>query len=540
MFQIRIRENTPVAIPGSAPFGSGQRALTISPDGKLVVYVGQSDTTTFLFLRHLDNFQFHRINGSEGAYYPFFSPDSKWIAFFSNGKLKKVSVSGAEPITICNIIQPYGGTWSDQGKIVIANAEGRTLLVVSVTGKILDKIPGNFHWPSAVKAAEVFYTDNSNHLYSINLVSHAQKLLLKGGSSPSFVDPGFLVYSEWGRLMCVRFNFDKLEVQGTPVVVQEQVRTEPLYHGAQYSFSQNGLLVFISGGSADKGEFVWVKRNGQEEGKLSLAANYFGMHQLSPDGKHLAYTFQESFDYMDNSLWVYDITRDFNLLLAKGAFGPTWLPDSKSIMYTVKNGEKWSLVNKMLSNEKTDTILTDENLIMLSRWTPDHKYMLYEKRPGGIWLFDDSTRERRIVVHNSESEWAANFSPDGKYFTYMSDVSGQYEIYVQNFPSLTEKIQISKNGAIEPYWSYDGKEIVYRSADLKSIFSVPVTLSPTFKAGQPMLLWSGDYLDTPGLSYHFTSDGNHFVMKKSVVNKNSITEIQIIENWFENIKKLSY
>jgi serine/threonine-protein kinase len=538
---IQLQEKEPLSPVGSAPLGIGRPALALAPDGSKLVYVGEREGETALYMRPLDSQNAQKLPGTGGAYNPFFSTDGQWVAFFSGNQLKKISIAGGQPITLCEATNTYGAIWTDDGKIYFAPKEAGNLSRISAEGGLPEVVAvtdaskgiSGFTWPQALP-------DGRGILFSngiLSLATHELKAL-SGVVNPRYLSTGHLLYSRPGGLMAVSFDLERLEVAGVPVPVLDGIRTET-FGGAQYSISKDGLLVFVPGQSAGVGRPSWVDRNGKVE-TLPFRPERFGAFRISPDGTKFAISVLGT----TNHIWIFDLVgkgEPQRFSTEESEQIPVWTPDGTHIAFSGLENGNWNIFWRPAdrSHERERLIKKDIKLDPES-WSPDGQLLALRETTSSsldISILNLKTRELQPFLASRFNEWGPAFSPDGRWIAYTSDESGQYEVYVQPWPSTGGKWQVSRTagGNEEPVWSKDGRELFYRNG--RRWMAVPISALPAFSAGPPQLLFQGDYLNVSGLEYGVSSDGKRFLVLQPA-DTSPPTELCVVVNWFEELKRL--
>ena len=544
--------------PGERLAGLDQQALAISPDGKNIVYVASRSGVQQLYLRSLDGFEARAIPGTEGAVGPFFSPDGQWIGFVAQGSLKKVAISGGTSVTIVSAAGPLvnGATWISDGTLVIASGSGTgPLLRVPAAGgtpqnlTAIDSKKGELahRWPEFLpggKAVLFAFGTSVINWRSPQLGLYIPKTgqrqdLLQSGTRPRYSPTGHLLYAQTGTLMAMPFDLGRLEARGSPVPVAEGIMQSVTTGSAQYSISDNGSLVYIPGGvqSAQR-TMVWVDRKGTEQ-PLSAPAHAYRSQRISPDGRRVAVLTEDS----GQDIWVYDLGRDTlsRLTFETGSnANPAWSPDGKRIVF--QSGLPPNLFWQPADGSgKAERLTTSEILQVPGSWSPDGQALaFYEVNPTtnrDIWILRMSDRKAQVFLKTPFNEAAPTFSPDGRWLAYQSDESGHYEVYVQPYPGPGGKWQISTDGGTEPLWNRNGREIFYRSGN--KMMAVEITTQPGFSAGKPRMLFEGAYMPAPGGNANFdvSPDGERFLMVKTSGQEQTPTQINVVLNWFEELKR---
>ena len=544
-----------VSLPAGQQFPDTGRIMALSPDGRLLAYVAGQGTAQQLYLRSLDSFQVKAIPGTDGAGGPFFSPDSQWIAFFADGKMKKISVAGGAPITIADSGGTQSGSWGPNDTIVFPQS-GFSLNMIPASGGT----PQALISPDAQKGENsvccpAFLPNGNAVLFTASsgtggvqaavkvLASGERKDLVAGGSLPVYVPTGHLLYVQGGTLMAVPFDLEQLKVTGTTVPVIEGVmQSQSLVFGiAHYSISNDGSLAYIPGrvvGANSK--LVWVDRKGKEQ-PLPTDPHAYRNPRLSPDGNRVAV----GIDELGGQIWIYDLSRDMLSRLTfegNGSANPFWSPDGKQI--TFSSGAPGSLfVQPSDGSGKPEKIGGSQYRQVPNSWSPDGQFLAYhETNPAtasDIWMLHLSDRQAKVFVQSQAGDSAARFSPDGRWVAYTSAESGRPEIYVQPFPGPGGKWQISTDGGTEAVWNPNGKELFFRHRT--QMMSVDITTQPGFSASKPQLLFDGPYaLSAATLAnYDVSKDGQRFLMVKEGAQEAQPTQINLVLNWFNELKRLA-
>jgi serine/threonine-protein kinase len=545
-----------------------QRALALSPDGKLLAYVATHDAVQQLYLRPINGFEAKAVAGTEGATAPFFSPDSQWIGFHAAGKLKKVSAGGGAVVTLSDasaLTFGHGASWGDNDIIAFQTANQGGLSQVSAGGgaahglTALNKDEIIHRWPDFLPGGKTLLlsTDSTNVAWNVaRLAAYASGTgqrhdLNLTGVSPRYAATGHLIFVQAGTLMAAPFDAKRLEVRGPAVPVVEEVLESLNTGNAQYAISAGtGSLAYVSGGvQGAQNKLVWVSRNGMEQPVTAPARSYV-FPRLSPDGKRVAVSVSEQ----ETNIWTYDLEREaLTRLTFEGSqnLTPQWTPDGKRITFisnrTGPNNIFWQLADGSGGIER---LTTSEILNAPSSFSPDGQLLAYiEVTPTtgfDIWvlrLTDPSTgsgqsRKAQLFLRTPFTETAPRFSPDGHWLAYASNESGRFEIYVQPYPGPGGKWQISTEGGMEPVWNPKGGELFYRSSNKMMV--VDVETKSGFSAGKPRVLFDvGSYSPTPATfpNYDVAPDGRFLMLKPSEQQGQAATQINVVLNWFEELKQ---
>ncbi len=534
-------------------------ALTISHDGRMVIFKANNK----FYLRKMNSMEFSIIPGIENATSPFFSPDDKWLGFFRNGKLEKISLSGGTPISLTDAADNRGGTWSKNGYIIFTPIAVSELKMVSDDGGTAKSITTldstnnerTHRWPSCMPDGKhVLFTVgliSSPDYYEdaridvVNIETGERKTVFRGASNAKYISTGHLLFSRSGVLYIVSFDADKLEVTGQPIPVVQGVYSEVTTGITNYVISDNGTLVYLPGAiEGESRKIVKIDMKG-ETTIIDSGSHPYIEPKLSPDNKKIAVVIRNGEDY---DIWIFDIIRR---TLSKLTFGglnrtPLWSPDGKTIAYFKRTKEGKSGIFMKPSDGSGDEVEiynSEQTRVYLNHWSSDGKYLLVDnltKNAQSDLLIIPLSGDKKPwkYLDSKKDEYESSISPNGKWIAYLTDESGSYQIYVRSFPNKEGKWQISTDVAEEPRWSPDGKSLYYRKSS--QMMSVPVSTATTFSAGVATVLlknFPSQNVDS-GMSYDITSDGKYFITTqpaKGISYKN----IFIILHWTEDIRNLA-
>ena len=547
-FAINLTETEPLALTKFVPLAIGRQALTLSPDGNNLVYVVNHNGVAQLCLRPLNQFDTKLIVGTEGAYNPFFSPDGKWVGFFADNKLKKVSLAGGEPVTLCEARNPVGADWGPNDSIFFGDQEGGTLTRVSSSGGTPQAIPVGGAQASDVEVLPdgkwLLYSTSQgsnpdyHEIRAVSLEAGQSSVVLQGGSNPRYLPSGHLLFTRAGGLMAAPFDLANRKVTGPSVAVIEGVRSE-IYGNAQFSVTENGTLAYIPGAAGWIGKPVWVDRQGKIT-QIPLPAQCYGGFKLSPDGKRLAIQVASAND----DIWIYEFERGtfLRLTLNGSNIGPVWSPDGKRVVFGSFRDGRFGLFWKAADGSGAEERLTTaspETFQAADSWSADGKALLFGEwsatDQGDIWILPlEGERKPGPFLRTPFSEFFSSFSPDGRWIVYTSDESGRYEVYVRPYPGPGGKWQVSTEGGEEPVWSANGQELFYRNGEKWMVASVQT--KPEFHAQMPRLLFENYFINVPGLSHYVSPDGQRQVMIQPI-GQETPKQINIVLNWFEELKQ---
>jgi len=571
VWELRPRPDSPRVVQFSfgAPVGDsltlryGYAQLAFSPDSTAVVFMARHGGTSQLYLRRLDRVEATPLKGTEDGLYPFFSPDGQWIAFFATGKLKKVSVLGGNPVTLCEAPSSRGGTWSPDNSIIFAPTLTSGLMRVSAAGGTpqpftrLDASKGerSHRWPHVLPGGKAILFNNnelsagpSDQPICLALLKTGEirKLAFKGTNVR--YAPGHLVFTRGETLFAASFDLQRLEVTGSPFPAGE-VMMSPV-GAASYSVSETGSIVYVPPGVGNA-KLAWVDAKGATEVPRLPAREYFNRLQLSPDGKRVVVVILEG---GFRHIWVYDILRGSLTRLTFGETdnqSPTWSPDGRRIAFARLTGNS-SILSKPADGSGSEEILLpgQKGVLAPASWSPDGKFLSYSqigttgKWESGVLPLDGERKPQLLLANNQYDQTFPMFSPDGKYLAYTSGETGRNEVYVIPFGQASGKWLISAGGgtnpATNPVWARSGKQLFYREGG--NIMAVDVATQPVFSVSTPQVIVPAAVTApfSMGLeSYDVSLDGKRFLVHQQSSAAGQSLQINVILNWTEQLRRLS-
>ena len=540
-----------VLLPADAPIASyGPQTLAFSPDGTLVAYAAEHGGTVQLYLRSLDRLEATPVRDSEGAMSAFFSPDSRWLGFFSGTRLMRVPVEGGVPQAICEAAEVRGSNWGSDGTIVFSSgtagmwrvpASGGTprLLLTPDVGEVIA------NWPEILPGSEaiLFTTSAVAPRISVLSLKTGKRRTLIEGMGARYSPSGHIVFARSGSLFAAPFDIKRLELTGPAVSILDGLMILPPFNSPLFAVSSSGALAYAAG-STTRHSLVWVDRQGKVE-PIPSEPRSFEEPRLSPDGNRIAVTVRTA----DNpDIWILDISRGSSARLTFDPGEdetPVWTPDGGRVTYSAdRAGQPRSLYWKPSDGSGAEERLLDSKTHPhVSSWSPDGRTLVYtEYDPvfsGDIWAMTLGEKSaRRPWLRTPFNERAARFSPDGHWLAYVSNESGRDEVYVQPFPGPGGKWQVSVSGGTEPVWSHDGSEIFYRVGD--KMMAVRVAHDGSFSAESPRLLFEGRFVPTRRgeAAYDVSPDGRRFLMVQRDL-QSVITHLNVVLNFSEELARLA-
>ena len=546
----------PAARPGEIrftvplPAGMYPNGVAVSQDGKSIAFVANSlgNRAPSLWVRSLGTETLRHL--ADGADFPFWSPDSRTIGFFADGKLKTVSAGGGPVQTICDAEFAWGGTWSPKGVILFGQSPGPVMRVQATGGTPAPATKAETGYshvmPDFLSDGTHFIYDKSSYadaIYAGSLDSKETKLLLNIGPA-RFAPPDHLLFFRDGVLMTQKLDIGQLELTG------EASPLTGVVTGLNSSVSANdAVLAYLSPATGFSqwfaaAQLAWYDRAGKELGKVGPVGNYL-QAKLSPDGKLVVVdaALDMSLPLLYQHLFLLNLSNGVYSRMTLGAIwasDPAWSPDSRSIVY-VCGGE---LMELGVGQSEPTEVLPNGFLPFLDDWSKDGKYIIARSSDQRSAYALPMTGERKpiLMVQDSFIRDQFHFSPDSRWVAYNSNESGRMEVYIASFPKMDHKHQVSTGGGSEPVWRGDGKELYYLTPDGK-LMAVDVTAGEDIGTGTPgMLFQTGLQVNIGVDQYAATSDGKKFLLLDPVstaaANATQSQPIHVILNWDAAIGEL--
>lgn len=540
--------------------------IAISPDGSKLAFVATDSLgKNYLWVQPLNALSGQQLTGTEGAYYPFWSADSRFIAFFANGKLKKINTAGGPPVTLCDASQGRGGSWNLNGDIVFAPRQSGEIYMVSAGGgnpQIITKLDSSLNqqthrWPCFLPDGKHFFyfartsagaKSENDAIYIASLDGKINKSLVRAQSNIDYA-LGYVIYIRENTLMAQHFDENKLILDDDAVPIAENLNySEPFSRGV-FSLSQNGMLIYQSGNSAAGRKLVWFDRTGKEIGALGQADNYHWAIDYSPDRKKMAIAIFDAAS-RNRDIWIHDLKRNtrtrFTFDPANDQY-PIWSPDGGQIIFASSRKGHYDLYQKNSSGVGSEKLVLESDINKIPvDWSSDGKFLTYTstgntKTKQDLWILPltsgeaGKSPEPKPFVMTEFNEGWGRFSPDGKWIAHESEESGRWEIYVRPFPGPGGKWQISANGGEYVFWRGDGKELYYQSSGT-SVKATEIEISGSaIQVGTEKILF-----DLPGGSSSniadVSPDGQTFLINVPVVEQ-SKAPLSLVSNWDTGLKK---
>jgi serine/threonine protein kinase len=539
----------------------------LSPDGRLLAFTADRR----LWTRPLDTLQALPLPGTEGADKMFWSPDSQFIAFFAQGKLKKIASSGGPAQTLCNAPEVYGGAWNHAGVIVFPLSLTSGLFQVSAGGGVpipLAKLGASA--PVVQQISPEFLPDGRHFVYS-GSGNHGERGVFAGSldgtpairllpdlSNASYVQAvgapgqdGYLLFRRGEALMAQRFNPTRLSLSGDASAIAEKVGGSPLW--AAFSVSENGTLVYAPPAAGTTAvQLVWWDRVGKQVGSFGPPGTYDDF-RLAPDERRMVFA-NSSSDNRD--IWVLDSVRGVTSRLTFDPAiddPPMWSPDGLRVVWASNRSGVFNLYVKSANGGGPEQLLVTMGAPAgwPEDWSRDGRFIIYQipgaKTGQDLWIAPQPSeaaggdRKPFPYLQTEFDEKHGRFSPDGRWVAYSSNESGRDEVYVQSFPASGARFQISAGGGMEPQWRKDGAELFYIAED-RTLMAVPVKLarssSDSLQVGQAKRLFRVPLIDAfiVGRSYEVSNDGQRFLLR-ALASGATAPPLMVVLNWQTQLKK---
>jgi len=543
-----------------APMSFPAHDIAVAPDGHKVAIVAYPESVrkNALWIYELGSQAGRSLDDTWGASYPFWSPDGRSLAFFADGKLKKLELSGGPAQIICDAPSGRGGTWNKDGVIVFTPdaRSGIGLYRVSASGGAatqlskLDRGRGELshRWP-------MFLPDGTHYLYMAtnfagqkgvdaifigSLDSNDKRFVVEASANATYAAPGYLLFYRGQTLLAQRFDLKRFALKGEPTTILTDVQYQPQVKRAMFGASESGLLVAQSGSGVALSRLVWFDRKGkelQELGKPDVYGNVF----LAPDGKSVAVSMTDIAS-QNTDLWTYDLQRNTAKRLTFDPAAdsvPAWSADATRLVFSSNRTFFNDLYVKNSDGAQEEKSVVHSDIDKFANdWSKDGKYILYTEDTD-LWFVTLPDLKASLFLKAPSVLRNGQFSPDGKWVAYASNETGKWEIYVTSFPKPGGKWQVSVGGGEQPRWRGDGKELFYLASNGK-VMAASVTTGANFDASTPVALFQASPRQPVPIYdlfvYDVSRDGQRFLINTQLIDGET-QHMSIILNWPAKLNK---
>jgi Tol biopolymer transport system component len=528
--------------------------LSVSPDGRTLLFVAEGKEGASIFRRSFDRMGVTRVDGTDSAEHPILSSDGRWIAFFSGGLLRKISVDGGAAITLADALAPRGASWAPDGSVIfsplytgglfrVAASGGSPAAVTTLTDPNVER---SHRWPQVLPGGKtVIFTvgltaspgdyDASN-IDALRLDTGERRTILKGARMARYTSLGYLVYQRDKTLLAVKFDAARLEVTGEPFPIQEGVGGDSSSGAGYFGVSDNGIVVVAPETSIPKNRVLVLLDQAGQETPINVPPASFNHPRVSPDGRWLTFAIGTG-SAADDDVYVLEMStqRMQRLTFGQGHGLPVWSADGQRVAFSKGRSGETGIATKAANGSGEEVSLArSPDFIMGDSWHPDGKRLAITNatRSIDVQILDTGAGGKLTPLFASPSagESAAAFSPDGHYIAYTSTETGTDQVIVETFPPGGGKWQISTDGGTNPVWARDGKALYFVAG--QSLLAVNADTRGVFSPGVPRVLATGPYELRTVIqrNYDIGPDGR-FVMVKRQLTSSTPREVVVFEGW---------
>jgi len=535
----------------------------ISPDGHYLVF-SEPGTQGHLWVRPLNSMSAQPLAGTQGANYPFWSPDSKSIGFFAGGQLKRIEIAGGPALALADMPAGRGGTWGRDGN------SGGVILFAPTRNSPIMRIPqgGGIASPvTQIRPGEVshrlpwFLPDGRHFFYSVTHEGNSDHNTIHMGDiastgdhvigeadSEAIYSQGLLLFLRQETLIAQPFDARRGVATGEAAPLEQQIQRRLTTAYADFSASTDGLLAFRTGSAGGTFQLTWVDRSGKQLGLLGEPDN-INDFEFSPDRKNVAAAVAPGGTINNGNIWIYDAARGLRTRFTFDPAvdsSPVWSPDGRSIIFASRRKQHADLYRKSADGTGTEELLYSSNLEKTpTSWSPDDMFLLYHTTGAvtgsDVWVLP-LTPERPGAplkpfpfAQSSFNEISAQFSPDGKWVAYVSNESQRAEVYMKRFPGANGKRQISVGGGVTPRWRRDGKEIFYVGPDSRLMSAALIVKGDAIEVGELRPLFGPVASANLNYRYDVSADGRRFLIMPPT--QASAEGVTVVQNWTAGLNK---
>jgi serine/threonine protein kinase len=531
------------------PVGNNIGPPAFAPDGRkfAVVGVDLSSGKSMLWIRDLAETEPKLLAGTEGASFPFWSPDSNSVGFFAGERLNRIDVTGGSPQTLCAVSFPRGGTWSSNGEIIFCPSPSDSLLAIPANGGVPHPLTtldakqkeSSHRWPSMLP-------DGRHYLFMVrkpsaigdvicvgSIDSREKKLLMTVSSNAMYAEPGYILFVRNRTLYARRFDLRTISFTAAEIPIAHAIQT----HGSGFALfsAARDVLVFEGGTLASSLEVIG--RDGRLQGTLGEPGDIFSVN-ITSDGQHVVYSLLDPVTGASD-IWLYDRQRR---VARRQTFGPAndfyavVSPDQSELIFASNRAGIPDIYAKPIDGAEERLLLQSNFAKFPQSISSDGRFLLYRQvlTQGDIWVLPLKGGKPFPFATSPFNEIQPTFSPSGRWVAYASNESGRYEVYVARFPSGSGRVQISPDGGRQPTWRGDEKELYYVGPQ-ERLFAVSIEAGSTLKAGIPTAIMSFELRPSRDeeRQYDVTSDGKSFIVN-SLVGPSHSLPMTVVQHWQPN------
>jgi hypothetical protein len=523
--------------------------IALSPDGQMLAFAAtDASGKSYLWIRALSALEAQRVEQTEGALLPFWSPDSQFIGFWAGAKLKKVQRSGGVPEVIYSVPEIAQGAWGADGTILFARAVNSPILRISPTDgtvtPVTSLLPGQLSqmWVQFLPDGKHFIylartgltsSDPGAKIYAQSLDGGAPTLLL-ATQSRAIAVPDYLLFAQDQNLFAQRMDWNAVRKVGEPLLLARNVAASPAYLGtSEFTASQNGVLIYGTATGSSFDQFTWYARDGGVIGSFEPVID-FQQFTLSPDGKHLA--LNSFHQHATGSLWIIDLASNTTTPLTTDPHAqsdPVWSPDSRFVAFNLlPNGgsDPPFLVQKIeIGSQQSQAIYGDNERHWVEDWSTDGRFLLTHDTKTFSIIRVTGNSEPKALYSSSFVKDEFHLSPDGQLIAYGENRAGTWEVFVASFPSFHDIKQVSLAGGVQPRWRGDGRELFFIDPQGK-LMSASVERGSPAKISVPRKLFDTGLVPDPTINqYAVTDDGLKFLVLEP--RKGFLETYSVVLNW---------
>jgi Tol biopolymer transport system component len=541
-------------------FGNAVGGSALSPNGRMVAFVAAANGKIGLWVRALDETTARLLPGTEGAADPFWSPDSKSIAFWAAGKLQWTDLAAGPPVTICNGFVTRGAAWGEDGQIVLGSVAGGLLRVPASGGTPLpltridvSRGESTHRFPQILPGGRLLYwawADRPENVgvYVAPLAKPDERVFLLHTESAAIFAPSgdrrdYILWLRGGTLLAQELDTGTLKLRGEPHAIAGPVSSTGGFGSIPVSASASGQLLYNTTGAAS--QLTWVDRAGRPLAAVGGVDQYSYTFRLAPDGRHAAATRDRP---GGNDLWLLDLERGPNSRFTSASalnIDPVWSPDGRTIVFTKGSAQLFRKDSGGSSEEQR--VIEGSNQQYANDWSRDGRFLIYHEVAPGLQL-DLSilpfTPDGKVPANSKPAPYLrtefneknARFSPEPspRWVAYQSDRTGRYEVYIQSFPEPSARVPISTAGGQYPEWGSGGRELFYVAPDNK-LMAVDLKITANaVRPSAPRALFTLPIIDN-GYSPYETIDGQRFLVR--AMPQQAPPPLTVIVNWPALLKK---